>query len=284
MRYKSPLNGALSFNKAYIFFEDNVQHVLVNSVVSTSPAPVFSVLDQRLRVGDIYVGSDSVTSGNYSFVGSLCHAGTGYVFPIAQCTQVSVDAETKTGNWAEIGISQQPLSTKDMFAAWIVHNPANLTLPIEYSIFPATENKYEFASKAARCTPQTVANTGIVSAAVDSTHRTLAAAFWQPQGGTVYVPHMGLTINVDKPLTLVMKLTETDNLSGELSVADPTHENTAAIIRIASIAKRHRRNECIGDHCLHVRRNYGAPKEVTLTVELPTGGDAGSTVTQSFSG
>ncbi|QRV76810.1 polysaccharide lyase family 8 protein [Ceratobasidium sp. AG-Ba] len=279
MRYKNPLTGALSFNKAYFFFDDNVQHVLVNNIVSTSPAPVFSVLDQRLRTGDIYVDSQSVTSGNYSNVKSLWHAGTGYVFPEAQDTDVSVEAETKTGSWASIGTSTKPLSTKDMFSAWIVHDSANLTKPIEYSVFPATNNAHDFLGKAARCTPQTIANTDVVSAAVDSTRRTFAAAFWKPEGGTLYVPHVGLTLSVDKPIALVVKATRG---GVELSVADPTHGCGSVTIGATWVAKRHRRNDCIGDYCLHVRRGYSGPAQVTLTIELPTGAMAGSTVTRKL--
>lgn len=282
MRYKNPLTGALSFNKAYIFFNDNVQHVLINGVVSTSSAPVFSVLDQRLRAGDIYVDSNSATGGNYSNSTSLWHAGTGYIFPQAQGTKLSVDAQTKTGNWADIGTSKRPLSTKDMFSAWIVHDTAAPNLPIEYSVFPATSCNDDFISKARRCAPQTVANTEEVSAAVDSTGLTLAAAFWKAEGGSVYVPQMGLTVHVDKPVTLVLELAGPGSPSGEIRVADPTHESEVVNVQVSWMARRHRRSECIGDHCLRVRRGYGNPTELALTIELPTGSMAGSTVTEQF--
>ena len=88
MRYVNPLTRSLSFHKAWIFFPDNVQHVLVSGVKSTTPAPVFSVLDQRLHAGDIVLDGERVASGNYCDVESLWHAGTGYVFPVDQHTSI----------------------------------------------------------------------------------------------------------------------------------------------------------------------------------------------------
>ncbi|KAG8701198.1 hypothetical protein FRC08_004230 [Ceratobasidium sp. 394] len=282
MRYVNPLTKAFSFHKAYIFFADNVQHVLINSINSTSAAPVFSVLDQRLRSGDVYVDGERVKSGNYCDVDSLWHAGTGYVFPLAQGTELSVDREPKTGEWSSIGSSTQGKSTKNMFSAWIVHDSANLTAPIEYSVFPATKSNKDFEDKADRCTPYTVANTDVVSAAVDSTRRTLGAAFWKAEGGTVYIPYMGLTITVDKPAVLVLKLTGNGSSKGELSVADPTHQNAGVNVHIVWAAKGHRRGDSQIGHHSSLRRSSGQ-SEVTLAIKLPTGGLAGSTVTKKFS-
>jgi hypothetical protein len=284
MRYINPLTRALSFHKAWIFFPDNVQHVLVNSISSTSPAPVFSVLDQRLHAGDIYLDGERVASGNYCDVESLWHAGTGYIFPADQQTELSIDAETKTGDWKAIGTSTQPKSTKDMFAAWVVHDSEDLTAPIEYSIFPAMDSNDEFENKADRCTPQSVANTDVVSAAVDATKRVLGAAFWTTGGGSVFIPQMGMTIYVDQPVVLVLKLTGNGSSSGELSVADPTQENTVMNVRIVWVSKGHRRGEgCIGHHCSPpVHRGYKGQPEVKMSIQLPSGGMAGSTVTQEF--
>ncbi|KAG9127060.1 hypothetical protein FRC07_000847 [Ceratobasidium sp. 392] len=284
MRYLNPLTKAFSFHKAYFFFTDNIQHVLINSVSSNSTAPVFSVLDQRLRSGDIYLDGERAKSGNYCDVDSVWHAGTGYIFPLKQGTQVSIDAEKKTGDWKTIGASEQPISTKDVFSAWIVHDSANLTAPIEYSVFPATRSNRDFENKADRATPYTVANTDVVSAAVDSTRRTLGAAFWKLEGGSVYVPQTGLTITADKPVVLVLKRYGNDSSKGQLSVADPTQEHTSVNVRIAWAAKGHRRgNGQFGHPNSSIRPGYGGQSEATLAIELPTGGLAGSTVTKEFS-
>ncbi|KAG8688246.1 hypothetical protein FRC09_013012, partial [Ceratobasidium sp. 395] len=282
MRYINPLTKALSFHKAYFFFADNVQHVLVNNISSTSTAPVFSVLDQRLKSGDVYLDGERVKSGNYCDVDSLWHAGTGYIFPVKQGTQISIDAEKKTGNWSSIGASPQGQSTKDMFSAWIVHDSANLTAPTEYSVFPATKSNRDFEEKADRCTPYTVTNTEVVSAAVDSTRRTFGAAFWKAEGGSVYVPQMGMTISVDKPVALVIKLTGNGSSEGELYMADPTHQSSSVNVHITWAAKGHRRNEGQIGHHSPLRRTFGQ-SEATMAIELPAGGEAGSTVMKKFS-
>ncbi|KAG8706440.1 hypothetical protein FRC08_001068 [Ceratobasidium sp. 394] len=282
MRYVNPLTKALSFHKAYFFFADNVQHVLINSINSRSDAPVFSVLDQRLHSGGISLDGNPAKNGKYRAVDSLWHAGTGYIFPPAQGTEVSIEVGKKTGDWRAIGASTRPRSTKDMFAAWIVHDSGNLTAPIEYSVFPATKSNKDFQDKAGGSTPYTVSNTEVVSAAVDSTRRTLGAAFWKAEGGTVYVPYMGMTITVDQPVVLMLKLTGDGSSQGELSVADPTHGNASVNVHIvwAANGRRHRNGHIGHHHSSSLRRDQS---EVTLAIELPTGGLAGSTVTQEFS-
>ncbi|CCO29184.1 hypothetical protein BN14_03188 [Rhizoctonia solani AG-1 IB] len=122
MKYLNPQMQKFSFHKAWFFFSDNVQHVLINGVVSNTTAPVYSNLDQRLHKGPIYVGEDEVAEGNYSNVNSLWHSGTGYIFPEPQATKIWLNAGNKTGKWKDIGTSTQPAYTTDMFAASIIHD------------------------------------------------------------------------------------------------------------------------------------------------------------------
>lgn len=281
MRYVNPLTRSLSFHKAWIFFPDNVQHVLVNSVKSTTPAPVFSVLDQRLRSGDIVLDGERVASGNYSDIESLWHAGTGYVFPFDQHSSISIDASNRTGDWKSIGTSTEPPPTKDMFAAWVEHGVQNkVASDLVYSIFPAMETPEAFEEKADRCTPYTVSNTDVVSAAVDTPKRVLGAAFWKPEGGLLFVPQMMITVTVDAPVVIMVRLADS-GLAGQITVADPTHERPEVNIRIARSATGHRRGEgCIGHHCPPVRR--GINPESRLNIKLPSGGLAGSGVTRQF--
>ncbi|KAG8693641.1 hypothetical protein FRC09_010381 [Ceratobasidium sp. 395] len=287
MRYVNPLTGALSFNKAYFFLGGDVQHVLVNNIGSTSSAPVFSVLDQRLRNGNIYLNDNSgIDSGNYSDVTKLWHAGIGYTFPPGQATQVSVDAENRQGDWAALGASKQPLSTKEIFSAWIVHPSENIAAPVEYSVFPATKSYEDFSNQASNRTSHTVENTDIVSAVVNSTRRTLGAAFWKTEGGSVSVPHLGLVLYVDRPLVLVLKLTGLKSFSGELSISDPTHESTTANVRIVQTSRASRRQERgyigLNHRSSRSRHSRSNRSEIDLVIELPTEGMAGSTVVQEF--
>ncbi|CAE6423852.1 unnamed protein product [Rhizoctonia solani] len=292
MQYTNPRTNAFSFKKAWFFFKDNVQHVLVNGISSTSSAPVYSVLDQRLHKGPIYLDGEQVTTGNYCDVDSLWHAGTGYVFPESQGTEIMLNEGKKTGNWSKIGTSTQGNVTKDMFSASIVHDQTNLGAPMEYSIFPATESNDEFEAKAETCTPETVVNDGSVSAALDYDARTLGAAFWNVGGGSVRVDQMGLTVYADRPLVLVLKLTgkNKDNHSGSVSVADPTHGSGHARVRLvwSSTGSSTSHPECkrmlghVGARHSGHRCHRQTPNETVLEFDLPKGGLAGSGLTQDF--
>ncbi|KDN46035.1 hypothetical protein RSAG8_04542, partial [Rhizoctonia solani AG-8 WAC10335] len=282
MQYTNPRTNAFSFKKAWFFFKDNVQHVLVNGISSTSSAPVYSVLDQRLHKGPIYLDGEQVTTGNYCDVDSLWHAGTGYVFPESQGTEIMLDEGEKTGNWSKIGTSTQGNVTKDMFSASIVHDQTNLGAPMEYSIFPATESNDEFEAKAETCTPETVVNDGSVSAALDYDARTLGAAFWNVGGGSVRVDRMGLTVYADRPLVLVLKLTgkNKDNHSGSVSVADPTHGSGHARVRLvwSSTGSFTSHPECkrmlghVGARHSGHRCHRQTPNETVLEFDLPKHG------------
>ncbi|KAG8693994.1 hypothetical protein FRC09_010133 [Ceratobasidium sp. 395] len=298
MRYVNPRTHALKFRKAWFFFGDNVQHVLINGISSTSPAPVRSVLDQRLHNGTVYVDGGAIKkSGNFCDTTSLWHNGMGYVFPEEQKTSLAVVVQNKTGNWKTIGTSTQPNSTKDMFLAWIEHDPMFLAAPVEYTIFPATRSYSAFKDKADRCTPETLANggSGDVSAAIDSSARVLGAAFWSVGGGMVYVPQMGFTVFADRTLVMILKLAEKGNLAGEVFVADPTHGTGTAHVRILWARDQHRigpwkrwNDQCAVEYQGEQKKcvwgdGWQGRREVVLEFGLPTGGKAGSGVVRTFS-
>jgi hypothetical protein len=47
MRYQNPVTKAFTFQKAWFFLDNDVQHVLVNNITSKTSAPIISVLDQK---------------------------------------------------------------------------------------------------------------------------------------------------------------------------------------------------------------------------------------------
>ncbi|CAE6426936.1 unnamed protein product [Rhizoctonia solani] len=302
MRYTNPLSKTFSFYKAWVFFPDNVQHVLVANVQQNkagSTSPVFSVLDQRLRSGDVYVNGSPSQSGNFTEAKSLWHAGTGYAFPTerARMVQVSVSLGSRTGDWSKISTSKVAPSSKDMFAAWIPHkkitlNPSLNTgqgkySAIEYSVFPATSSAAEFEDKASRLRPRTVVNTETASAAISSDAKMLGAAFWKPAGGSITVKDMGIKIDIDCNAVLMLKFHDESRTKGTVSVADPTHGSGKVNIKITwtgSKRRGHRRMEgCIGHHCPPASRAVTTGTgEVLVSLDLPEGGMAGSTLTSEF--
>ncbi|KAF8748414.1 Polysaccharide lyase family 8, N terminal alpha-helical domain [Rhizoctonia solani] len=188
MRYVNPISKTFTFNKAWFFFPENVQHVLVSKVNQSSPnstAPVFSVLDQRLRSGDVYVdGALTSSGGNF----------TSWQPPVSSLGQPSDEEE----RLEPARNKSQPASTVDMFAAWLVHEKLRLNptpdapntgpggySPMQYSIFPATSSSSDFEDKARRLQPRTIINSDTVSAALSACKKVLGAAFWASAGGFV---------------------------------------------------------------------------------------------------
>ncbi|CAE6373107.1 unnamed protein product [Rhizoctonia solani] len=309
MRYINPLSKAFGFYKAWFFFPDNVQHVLVSNVEQTninSTSPVYSVLDQRLRSGDIYIDGCPVSESlNETEAKSLWHAGTGYTFPtINGCAgRISVGLDTRTGDWKKLGVSETVATPKDIFTAWIPHQKLTLDpspnatdsgpgkySPAEYSVFLDTASYEEFEDKASRLRPRTVANTDTVSAAIDLSATILGAAFWKAGGGFFTVKDMGIKFEVDRNVIVMVKFDDESHTGGTISVADPTHGTGKVNIKITPVTygRRHQRR-MIGHHGHHIplmRRTDSctpASGEFTLSINLPDGDLAGSTITKEFS-
>ncbi|CAE7168177.1 unnamed protein product [Rhizoctonia solani] len=303
MRYVNPISKSFKFYKAWFFFPNNVQHVLVSNIQQSSPssAPVFSVLDQRLRTGDVYLNGELLSqSGNFTEADSLWHGGTGYIFPPNQAlsTRVSVSLQTRTGDWSKISTSKEPLSTKDMFTAWIIHSRSdssdshynlnsNAFPPVEYSVFPATRSNSEFENKAEALRPRTVINSELVSAAMDSHAKILGAAFWKSSGGSISIREMGIRVEVDRGVVMMLKFDDDARTKGSVYVADPTHGSGRVVVKITaldpSMRQRSTGNGCSEHDCPIVQRVVESRMvDVTLNLDLPTGGLAGSTVMKGF--
>ncbi|KAH7332890.1 chondroitin AC/alginate lyase [Rhizoctonia solani] len=304
MRYVNPLSKSFGFYKAWFFFPDNVQHVLVSNIQqpSRSTTPVFSVLDQRLRSGNIYLNGELLSSsGNFTEANTLWHGGTGYIFPPDQAlsTRVTVSLQTRTGDWSKISTSKQPLSVKDMFTAWIIHtrsggisdphyiHDSNAFPPVEYSVFPATRSNSEFANKARGLRPRTVINSELVSAAMDSHAKMLGAAFWKSSGGAVSVKEMGIRVEVDRGVVVMLKFDDDARTKGTIYVAEPTHGTGRVTVKITHLDRamhqRHKGDGCFGHNCSTAKRVVESRNaDVTLNLDLPGGGMAGSTVVKKF--
>ncbi|KAF8686044.1 Polysaccharide lyase family 8, N terminal alpha-helical domain [Rhizoctonia solani] len=304
MRYVNPISKTFTFNKAWFFFPENVQHVLVSKVNQSSPnstAPVFSVLDQRLRSGDVYVdGALTSSGGNFTSVKSLWHGGTGYTFPKSgnRPSRVSVSLQTRRNDWSQLGTSLQPASTVDMFAAWLVHEKLRLNptpdapntgpggySPMQYSIFPATSSSSDFEDKARRLQPRTIINSDTVSAALSACKKVLGAAFWASAGGFVEAKDLGIKVEVDQSVMFILRFEDGPHSKGSISVADPTQTLSKVNIKVTRTGARRRHSHrswegCIGHHCSHVRRSAGSgSSEWAVSVDLPVEGMSGSTVT-----
>ncbi|KAI0094643.1 polysaccharide lyase family 8 protein [Irpex rosettiformis] len=265
-RFTNPLTRSLSWQKTWFFLEDNVQHVMVHIVDSTSGAPLFSVLDQKRHNGPIFVdGSPMGSSGNFSNPHSLWHDNVGYTF--GQNPQssfgLSVEVGPKTGNWSAIGISTQGLETVDLFAAWLSHNNTSSTedLPsISYSAFPAVGRRtFEKKASKAGAYLQELRNDGDVSAVYDGTHRTAFFVFWNAAGGSAQFrpspTQEPITISSTGNVAVIYCLN-----TGNITVSDPSQ--TIDVLQL-TVKK--------GSSVLN-----------TLTFTFPTDGLAGSSISQKL--
>ena len=227
MRYTNPYTGSLSFQKAWFFLEDDVQHVMIphaQSSAASADHPVISVLDQKRHSGPVFVNGVPLVHGGGNFTGahSLWHDGIGYTFDNATGSRIAVDFGPRSGDWSAIGISSAGVTTADLFSAWIDHGAEGG--PVAYTAFPATQSaEFAFKSARARATLRTLRNDADVSAVYDAAHRTLAVVFWNPAGGEVaFTPSLletQLTVAASAGSVVLYKLDE-----GTLTVADPTQQ------------------------------------------------------------
>lgn len=253
MRYTNPVTKALKWQKAWFFFDDDVQQVMVSGLLSKSNAPVYSVLDQRRHKGPVYVNGVEKQTSNNTGVQSLWHGGVGYKFS-DDGLPVSVQIGQKTGDWSKIGTSTQPPTTVDLFAAWIPH--PSLTTPISYTVLPGTTQE-NFVTKSSQLRLRTIQNDAHISAVVDDSHNTSMVVFWDPAGGSVTFqgpPAFGqITIASNGNAAVILQLQ-----TGDITVSDPSQN--LSTLRITLIQQ-------------------GSTK--TFNFALPRGGLAGSSVTQA---
>lgn len=272
MKFTNPASKSLSWQKAWFFLEDDVQHVMLPTIASTTGAPVFSVLDQKRHNGDVFV--DGVALGsrtNFSHPLSLWHDNVGYLFDQSKpsSVQLSVEVGPKSGNWSTIGISTQGVETVDLFAAWIDHGSgSNLSAPFAYTAFPAVSQK-AFAKKALETHLQTIQNDADISAVYDPVHRVALYVFWNPAGGSVtFSPsafEAPISLNSSGNAAVIYRID-----IGNATVSDPsqTLSSVDLTFTVGSFGRKPPR--------------WGSQPSKQLHVVLPTGGLAGESVSQSL--
>ncbi|KAJ7597074.1 polysaccharide lyase family 8 protein [Mycena floridula] len=272
MRYENPTTKALNWRKTWFFLEDDVQFVMVARLTSTTTAPVYSVLDQRRRNGDVFVsGTLATKTGVTNFTGatSLWHGGVGYIFNVSNpATSLAVQLDTRTGSWQDIGTSDEPPNTADFFTSYLIHN--DLTTPgISYSIYPATLSLSAFQTKAQASKIVSIRNDGSISALLDVVHKTAFIAYWVDAGGSVAIPapisgQSPVTVKSSGSLLVTLRLADTGFVC---TVAEPTQ--TLANVTLTFT---------LGTGTTPPGWK-GTAKTKTTNVTLPGGGEAGKSVT-----
>ncbi|KAI0778157.1 galactose mutarotase-like protein [Trametes elegans] len=259
MRYTNPLTGSLKFQKAWFFLDDDVQHVMISNVNSSTSKPVVSVLDQKRLNGKVYVDGIPLShGGNFTFARSLWHDNVGYTFEHSLFDsrfKLAVDFGARSGDWASIGISTVGNITVDLFSAWLNHGSGSeLDVPIAYTAFPALSHA-EFLLKSLTTRLTTIQNDASVSAVYDQKHRTAYYVFWDVAGGSAkFSPSLfeaPVTVQASGNSIVIYNLEKKT-----LTVSDPSQTLGAIQVTI----------------------NGGQP----VNVALPSGGTAGNSVTTTL--
>lgn len=255
MRYTNPYTKNLSWQKAWFFLDDDVQHVMISNLTSNTNAPVYSVLDQKKHSGQVFINSQPSTApaSNTSGVSSLWHDSVGYTFDGPSYPTVSVQTGNRTGNWSAIGTSTQPPTSVDLFSAKLVHE--DLTAPVAYTAYPAVDFD-AFELKRNSTDVRTVRNDASVSAVWDDAHRTAMVVFWDATGGAVTVDYAGLVTIAANANAVVIYQVDT----AEVTVSDPSQTLMTLQVDFGFSPE-----------------SEGFKNE-TLNIALPSGGLAGSSV------
>lgn len=267
MRYTNPLTESLYWQKAWFFLDNDVQHVMVSGLSSTSNASVLTVLDQKRHAGPVYLDEEERAS-LYGVRGqTLWHDNIGYAFQnLNDSATLSLQIGVKTGNWSDIGTSTQPPISVDLFAAWIVHE--DISIPLGYTAFPGI-NHGDFLQKKDQLRLRTIQNDASVSAVYDEVNKRAMLVFWDVDGGSVtFNPGQTLapiTVTVDGNLAVIYNLQ-----TGEVTISDPSQTLTTAQVSLE----------------LEVGQAppyWGLSRTENLVFQLPSGGFVGSSVTQTLS-
>lgn len=260
MRYKNPATGSLSFQKAWFFLDNDVQHVMVAAAHATSGKdhPVISVLDQKRLNGAVVVDGQQISvsaGGNFSGATSLWHDNVGYTF---DKQALIVNVGSRLADWGSIGISKVADTAVNLFSAWLAHGSgSDLSMPMAYTAFPAV-SQGDFATKSAKTSLTTIKNDKSISAVFDEANQTAMLVFWNRNGGSATFAPLGkdaITIKSSGNSIIIYKLN-----GGTVTVSDPSQSlNT-----------------------LHLSITTGRVQARTLDVDLPQGGEVGKSVTQSL--
>ncbi|KAG5637191.1 hypothetical protein H0H81_005448 [Sphagnurus paluster] len=253
MKYTNPLTQMLSWQKAWFFLDNDVQHVMISNIKSTTTAPVYSVLDQRRQSGSVYTGTARVGETDMQ---TIWHGEVGYLVPAS--VNVSTNVTTETGVWSTIGTSSSPPTTVNLFTAKIDH--VSLSTPVSYTAFPGTDQS-TFQSKTEQLRLESVSNTADVSAVFDGAHNTAMVVFWDVSGGSVTFTQPPFTLSANGNAAIIYNVG-----NGEITVSDPSQTLTSVKVTVGGP--------------LSSLPIIGNLLTKTLTFNLPQGGLAGQSVTQ----
>jgi hypothetical protein len=255
MRYTNPVTSSLTWQKAWFFLKEDVQHVVVSGLSIEKKAPVYSVLDQRRQTSAVYLDGNIIVPGIYELDGkrTLWHGCVGYIFEgLGAGFQLEICYGKRSGKWSDIGISKQPSIEVDMFSAYVIHPSDTSHAPLTYSILPGTSLQ-EFFDKGTRLNIRTLIHDSNIVAVHDTVNKTLMASFWDKSGGHLVVDQ-DTALQVGGNATVILH--QDTKL---VTISDPSQELKTLYLKLIV---------------------NGATYEKSF--KLPVGGRAGSSISHMF--
>lgn len=244
--------------KAMFFFDD--EYVSLGSGITSAENGVTTTIDQRFRLGDLYVNGALKTekgTTEYQNVSTVLQNNIGYVFPTP--ADITIKDQSVTGNWTDIegsGNGANADVTKDMFALWYDHGNTPRKQSYCYITIPEI-TKENLTAYAADIPVQIISNNDNIQAVYHDDLKVGAAVFYKK--GTVTLGDVAVTVS--RPCIVMVKKTASGY---EVSTSNPKAEATTLNVKLE-----------------------GSNKTKTVTFNLPgspQGGAemGGSTVTKSF--
>lgn len=262
--FESDYRG-LQAKKSYFFMADAML-CLGAGINGNFSNPVNTSVNQTLLSGDIYIndGNAHVFTGNSITENSVQwvhHRNVGYIFPSGG--NITLQNQEQSGTWRSIHSSgSTDLVSKPVFSLWINHGDHPVDAKYSYIVVP-DKNLSDFEASVNNLGFVVVKNDANIQAVRNDKVGEYAVVFYN--SGTIDMGD-GLVITSDKR---AMVLLEKAGSSYTISVSDPTQ--TATTINLV------------------INKNLSGPNAIsdsgktTISVTLPSGAFAGSSVVNSYS-
>lgn len=250
--------------KAYLLTEEGMY--CIGGSISSTKSNILTNIDQCLNQGNVTIDNGATstyegTSTSFTNLNWVHQNNIGYFFP--NNGNITVLNQNQTGNFYDINTTQSSTNiTKKMFSVYVDHGDAPANKTYEYVVVPG-KDEAQFKTWTSTSTYSIIANTSNLQALKYGAKGVYGVAFYAAGSVTLV---SGLTVTVNKPCLLLM---ETKNNGYNISVADATQVLTGNIVVIVS-------KELSGN-----KASIGNGS-TTITVDLPTGDYAGSTVSNNY--
>jgi chondroitin AC lyase len=241
-------------------------------IVNNSQNDLLQTVNQTYQYGPVFVKSNA---GNKTAVkienqtnrlnnaGWVFHDSIAYFFPAK--TNITVKADKQSGSWRDINGSvdaPKEVITKNVFSTWIDFGKQTSNAKFIYAVVPGISKREAEEYKLA---VRVISNNEQQQAIWHAKEKCLMVSFYK--AGSVKDANQNIILTADMP---VLVLLQESAASFELSVSNPLNKGGKLSLYI--------NRKLIGEGCVWSAKT----KTTTVTIALPEGHYAGSTITKQF--